>query len=131
MRARGSWWEGEGHGCTGDRPRPHQSLGDGPLHRGPSAHLPPQSAVLTQNGTGSLPRNLAATLQDIEAKRQLALQQKGEWPHGQPPAFLGAPGACCPAPSVPHAVHRTWFLNWTPGQEQEALGRMHEDELPG
>lgn len=27
--------------------------------------------------TGSLPRNLAATLQDIEAKRQLALQQKG------------------------------------------------------
>lgn len=28
-------------------------------------------------GTGSLPRNLAATLQDIEAKRQLALQQKG------------------------------------------------------
>lgn len=28
--------------------------------------------------TGSLPRNLAATLQDIETKRQLALQQKGE-----------------------------------------------------
>lgn len=39
----------------------------------------PQSALLAQNGTGSLPRNLAATLQDIEAKRQLALQQKGEW----------------------------------------------------
>ncbi|KAM7137995.1 pleckstrin homology-like domain family B member 1 isoform 18-T20 [Macrochelys suwanniensis] len=31
-----------------------------------------------QNGTGSLPRNLAATLQDIETKRQLALQQKGQ-----------------------------------------------------
>nr|XP_013798943.1 PREDICTED: transcription initiation factor TFIID subunit 4-like [Apteryx mantelli mantelli] len=36
---------------------------EGPLH-------PPSS-------TGSLPRNLAATLQDIETKRQLALQQKG------------------------------------------------------
>ncbi|XP_074191478.1 pleckstrin homology-like domain family B member 1 isoform X18 [Rhinolophus sinicus] len=35
-----------------------------------------ESALLTQNGTGSLPRNLAATLQDIETKRQLALQQK-------------------------------------------------------
>lgn len=42
-------------------------------------HLPPQNAPLVQNGTGSLPRNLAATLQDIETKRQLALQQKGEW----------------------------------------------------
>uniref|UniRef100_A0A672R8U1 Pleckstrin homology-like domain family B member 1 n=1 Tax=Sinocyclocheilus grahami TaxID=75366 RepID=A0A672R8U1_SINGR len=30
------------------------------------------------NSTGSLPRNLAATLQDIETKRQLALQQKGQ-----------------------------------------------------
>ncbi|XP_074191479.1 pleckstrin homology-like domain family B member 1 isoform X19 [Rhinolophus sinicus] len=37
-----------------------------------------ESALLTQNGTGSLPRNLAATLQDIETKRQLALQQKGQ-----------------------------------------------------
>ncbi|XP_074158396.1 pleckstrin homology-like domain family B member 1 isoform X11 [Sminthopsis crassicaudata] len=43
------------------------------LGRSPS----PKSA-LTQNGTGSLPRNLAATLQDIETKRQLALQQKGQ-----------------------------------------------------
>ncbi|XP_074191471.1 pleckstrin homology-like domain family B member 1 isoform X11 [Rhinolophus sinicus] len=42
------------------------------LGRSPS----PKSALLTQNGTGSLPRNLAATLQDIETKRQLALQQK-------------------------------------------------------
>lgn len=43
------------------------------LGRSPS----PKSALLTQNGTSSLPRNLAATLQDIETKRQLALQQKG------------------------------------------------------
>ncbi|XP_045139480.1 pleckstrin homology-like domain family B member 1 isoform X3 [Echinops telfairi] len=44
------------------------------LGRSPS----PKSALLTHNGTGSLPRNLAATLQDIETKRQLALQQKGQ-----------------------------------------------------
>ncbi|XP_046541426.1 pleckstrin homology-like domain family B member 1 isoform X2 [Equus quagga] len=44
------------------------------LGRSPS----PKSAQLSQNGTGSLPRNLAATLQDIETKRQLALQQKVE-----------------------------------------------------
>ncbi|KAK2492280.1 hypothetical protein MC885_015772 [Smutsia gigantea] len=44
------------------------------LGRSPS----PKNALLAQNGTGSLPRNLAATLQDIEAKRQLALQQKVE-----------------------------------------------------
>ncbi|XP_056650276.1 pleckstrin homology-like domain family B member 1 isoform X33 [Monodelphis domestica] len=44
------------------------------LGRSPS----PKSALLSQNGTGSLPRNLAATLQDIETKRQLALQQKGQ-----------------------------------------------------
>ncbi|XP_073922723.1 pleckstrin homology-like domain family B member 1 isoform X19 [Castor canadensis] len=44
------------------------------LGRSPS----PKSAVLAPNGTGSLPRNLAATLQDIETKRQLALQQKGQ-----------------------------------------------------
>ncbi|XP_056229339.1 pleckstrin homology-like domain family B member 1 isoform X18 [Seriola aureovittata] len=35
-----------------------------------------QSPLLVANSTGSLPRNLAATLQDIETKRQLALQQK-------------------------------------------------------
>uniref|UniRef100_A0A452IKG3 Pleckstrin homology-like domain family B member 1 n=1 Tax=Gopherus agassizii TaxID=38772 RepID=A0A452IKG3_9SAUR len=38
----------------------------------------PKSPLHPQNGTGSLPRNLAATLQDIETKRQLALQQKGQ-----------------------------------------------------
>ncbi|XP_062274976.1 pleckstrin homology-like domain family B member 1 isoform X1 [Scomber scombrus] len=37
-----------------------------------------QSPLLAANSTGSLPRNLAATLQDIEIKRQLALQQKGQ-----------------------------------------------------
>ncbi|XP_038635204.1 pleckstrin homology-like domain family B member 1 isoform X16 [Scyliorhinus canicula] len=40
-------------------------------------NLTSKSFVLAQNGTGSLPRNLATTLQDIEVKRQLALQQKG------------------------------------------------------
>ncbi|XP_042760447.1 pleckstrin homology-like domain family B member 1 isoform X9 [Panthera leo] len=44
------------------------------LGRSPS----PKSVLLAQNGTSSLPRNLAATLQDIETKRQLALQQKGQ-----------------------------------------------------
>ncbi|XP_059563702.1 pleckstrin homology-like domain family B member 1 isoform X10 [Myotis daubentonii] len=44
------------------------------LGRSPS----PKSAPLAQNGPGSLPRTLAATLQDIETKRQLALQQKGQ-----------------------------------------------------
>ncbi|XP_059576074.1 pleckstrin homology-like domain family B member 1 isoform X9 [Alligator mississippiensis] len=36
----------------------------------------PKGSLHPQNSTGSLPRNLAATLQDIEAKRQRALQQK-------------------------------------------------------
>uniref|UniRef100_A0A4X1SQN1 PH domain-containing protein n=1 Tax=Sus scrofa TaxID=9823 RepID=A0A4X1SQN1_PIG len=44
------------------------------LGRSPS----PKSVLLSHNGTSSLPRNLAATLQDIETKRQLALQQKVE-----------------------------------------------------
>ncbi|XP_043848515.1 pleckstrin homology-like domain family B member 1 isoform X3 [Dromiciops gliroides] len=51
------------------------------LGRSPS----PKSTLLTQNGTGSLPRNLAATLQDIETKRQLALQQKGQSLPAEPP----------------------------------------------
>ncbi|KAM6107749.1 LOW QUALITY PROTEIN: pleckstrin homology-like domain family B member 1 [Pterocles gutturalis] len=41
------------------------------LGRSPSPKGPPSPV-------GSLPRNLAATLQDIETKRQLALQQKAE-----------------------------------------------------
>ncbi|XP_010722115.1 pleckstrin homology-like domain family B member 1 [Meleagris gallopavo] len=44
-------------------------LGRSPSPKGP-LHAPSQA--------GSLPRNLAATLQDIETKRQLALQQKGQ-----------------------------------------------------
>ncbi|XP_058433188.1 pleckstrin homology-like domain family B member 1 isoform X29 [Marmota monax] len=61
------------------------------LGRSPS----PKSALLTQNGTGSLPRNLAATLQDIETKRQLALQQKVELLPAEPlPTDDPAVGAC-------------------------------------
>ncbi|NXF89321.1 PHLB1 protein, partial [Eubucco bourcierii] len=41
------------------------------LGRSPSPKCPPSPV-------GSLPRNLAATLQDIETKRQLVLQQKGQ-----------------------------------------------------
>ncbi|XP_042329091.1 pleckstrin homology-like domain family B member 1 isoform X10 [Sceloporus undulatus] len=45
------------------------------LGRSPS----PKNTLTPQNsGTGSLPRNLASTLQDIDSKRQLALQQKGQ-----------------------------------------------------
>ncbi|XP_040339146.1 pleckstrin homology-like domain family B member 1 isoform X7 [Herpailurus yagouaroundi] len=51
------------------------------LGRSPS----PKSVLLAQNGTSSLPRNLAATLQDIETKRQLALQQKGASLPAEPP----------------------------------------------
>uniref|UniRef100_A0AAY4D2L1 Pleckstrin homology-like domain family B member 1 n=1 Tax=Denticeps clupeoides TaxID=299321 RepID=A0AAY4D2L1_9TELE len=36
------------------------------------------SPLMIHSNTGSLPRNLAATLQDIETKRQLALKQKGQ-----------------------------------------------------
>ncbi|KAF7699892.1 hypothetical protein HF521_002850 [Silurus meridionalis] len=41
-------------------------------------NTPSRSPIIVTNSTGSLPRNLAATLQDIEIKRQLALQQKGQ-----------------------------------------------------
>ncbi|XP_039986784.1 pleckstrin homology-like domain family B member 1 isoform X20 [Xiphias gladius] len=53
---------------------PHQH-GAATLGRNTSSK---QSPLLVANSTGSLPRNLAATLQDIETKRQLALQQKGQ-----------------------------------------------------
>uniref|UniRef100_A0A672I846 Pleckstrin homology-like domain family B member 1 n=1 Tax=Salarias fasciatus TaxID=181472 RepID=A0A672I846_SALFA len=49
-------------------------LGAATLGRNSSSKSP----LLTVGSTGSLPRNLAATLQDIETKRQLALQQKGQ-----------------------------------------------------
>ncbi|XP_064206961.1 pleckstrin homology-like domain family B member 1 isoform X4 [Anguilla rostrata] len=39
-------------------------------------NTPSKSPLMNHSNTGSLPRNLAATLQDIETKRQLALQQK-------------------------------------------------------
>ncbi|KAI4814996.1 hypothetical protein KUCAC02_005163, partial [Chaenocephalus aceratus] len=52
-------------------PLPH---GAATLGRNSSSRSP----LLAANSTGSLPRNLAATLQDIEIKRQLALQQKGQ-----------------------------------------------------
>ncbi|XP_040114060.1 pleckstrin homology-like domain family B member 1 isoform X9 [Oryx dammah] len=54
------------HSLTGGRPFPKTT---------PTLK---ESTLLAQNGTSSLPRNLAATLQDIETKRQLALQQKVE-----------------------------------------------------
>ncbi|XP_056400012.1 pleckstrin homology-like domain family B member 1 isoform X15 [Hyla sarda] len=38
----------------------------------------PKNTILTQNGSGSLSHGLAVTLQDIQSKRQLALQQKGQ-----------------------------------------------------
>ncbi|OXB75923.1 UNVERIFIED_CONTAM: hypothetical protein H355_012891 [Colinus virginianus] len=44
------------------------------LGRSPS----PKGSLHAPSHAGSLPRNLAATLQDIETKRQLALQQKGQ-----------------------------------------------------
>eukprot|EP00076_Gallus_gallus_P033612 XP_024999150.1 pleckstrin homology-like domain family B member 1 isoform X16 [Gallus gallus] len=44
------------------------------LGRSPS----PKGPLHAPSHAGSLPRNLAATLQDIETKRQLALQQKGQ-----------------------------------------------------
>ncbi|XP_063798683.1 pleckstrin homology-like domain family B member 1 isoform X4 [Pseudophryne corroboree] len=40
--------------------------------------ISPKNAMLTQNGTGSLSHGLAVTLQDIQNKRQLALQQKAD-----------------------------------------------------
>ncbi|KAM8927318.1 pleckstrin homology-like domain family B member 1 isoform 2-T2 [Pelodytes ibericus] len=40
--------------------------------------ISPKNAPLTQNGSGSLSRGLAVTMQDIQSKRQLALQQKDD-----------------------------------------------------
>ncbi|TKS81471.1 Pleckstrin -like proteiny-like domain family B member 1 [Collichthys lucidus] len=62
---------------------PHQNKSGSasPLQHGAATlgrNASSKSPLLTANSTGSLPRNLAATLQDIETKRQLALQQKGQ-----------------------------------------------------
>ncbi|XP_067910214.1 pleckstrin homology-like domain family B member 1 isoform X4 [Heterodontus francisci] len=68
----------EGDGC-GTLPRTKTGSAPSSLFTASTLgrSLTSKSSTLAQNGTGSLPRNLAATLQDIEVKRQLALQQKG------------------------------------------------------
>uniref|UniRef100_U3IDG0 Pleckstrin homology-like domain family B member 1 n=1 Tax=Anas platyrhynchos platyrhynchos TaxID=8840 RepID=U3IDG0_ANAPP len=58
------------------------------LGRSPSPKGPPHA----QSHAGSLPRNLAATLQDIETKRQLALQQKADPLSAEPLQPGDAPG---------------------------------------
>ncbi|XP_078785698.1 pleckstrin homology-like domain family B member 1 isoform X7 [Oryzias latipes] len=92
-----------------------------------------KSPLLAVSSTGSLPRNLAATLQDIENKRQLALQQKGQqvieeqrrrlaelkqraaaeaqcqWEalHSSQPHLAAAPSpllTCSPAPLLHHSI---------------------------
>ncbi|XP_071883748.1 pleckstrin homology-like domain family B member 1 isoform X8 [Anas platyrhynchos] len=52
----------------------------------------PQGPPHAQSHAGSLPRNLAATLQDIETKRQLALQQKADPLSAEPLQPGDAPG---------------------------------------
>ncbi|XP_055735976.1 pleckstrin homology-like domain family B member 1 isoform X7 [Salvelinus fontinalis] len=51
----------------------HLQCGAATLGRNTTSKRP----LMVPNSTGSLPRNLAATMQDIETKRALALQQKG------------------------------------------------------
>ncbi|XP_077064883.1 pleckstrin homology-like domain family B member 1 isoform X43 [Siphateles boraxobius] len=60
--------------------RPKISAGLSPTYTSATLgrNTPTRSPLMVANSTGSLPRNLAATLQDIETKRQLALQQKGQ-----------------------------------------------------
>ncbi|XP_065508001.1 pleckstrin homology-like domain family B member 1 isoform X11 [Caloenas nicobarica] len=70
------------------------------LPGGPTPGASPPSLQLTTccpaqgppSPAGSLPRNLAATLQDIEAKRQLALQQKAEPLPAEPSQPRDLPG---------------------------------------
>ncbi|XP_035240048.1 pleckstrin homology-like domain family B member 1 isoform X2 [Anguilla anguilla] len=59
---------------------PKASAGSSPQYSAAtmSRSMPSKSPLATPSHTGSLPRNLATTLQDIETKRQLALQQKGQ-----------------------------------------------------
>ncbi|XP_024113742.1 pleckstrin homology-like domain family B member 1 isoform X5 [Oryzias melastigma] len=60
-------------------PSPPLSGSSSPLQHGAATlgrNSSSKSPLLAVGSTGSLPRNLAATLQDIENKRQLALQQK-------------------------------------------------------
>uniref|UniRef100_A0A8C1NGP5 Pleckstrin homology-like domain family B member 1 n=1 Tax=Cyprinus carpio TaxID=7962 RepID=A0A8C1NGP5_CYPCA len=58
--------------------RPKISAGLSPTYTTATLGRNSPSPLMVANSTGSLPRNLAATLQDIETKRQLALQQKGQ-----------------------------------------------------
>ncbi|XDV32508.1 hypothetical protein PO909_003303 [Leuciscus waleckii] len=62
--------------------RPKISAGLSPTYTSATLgrNTPARSPLMVANSTGSLPRNLAATLQDIETKRQLALQQKEFFP---------------------------------------------------
>uniref|UniRef100_A0A8C7XKN3 Pleckstrin homology-like domain, family B, member 1b n=1 Tax=Oryzias sinensis TaxID=183150 RepID=A0A8C7XKN3_9TELE len=65
-------------------PSPPLSGSSSPLQHGAATlgrNSSSKSPLLAVSSTGSLPRNLAATLQDIENKRQLALQQKGMLVH--------------------------------------------------
>ncbi|KAJ8397186.1 hypothetical protein AAFF_G00440200 [Aldrovandia affinis] len=59
---------------------PKASAGSSPQYSAATLgrSTPAKSPMVTPSSTGSLPRNLATTLQDIETKRQLALQQKGQ-----------------------------------------------------
>ncbi|XP_035240049.1 pleckstrin homology-like domain family B member 1 isoform X3 [Anguilla anguilla] len=61
---------------------PKASAGSSPQYSAAtmSRSMPSKSPLATPSHTGSLPRNLATTLQDIETKRQLALQQKESMP---------------------------------------------------
>ncbi|KAM6933569.1 pleckstrin homology-like domain family B member 1 [Xenentodon cancila] len=62
--------------CESGSVGPHQSRSGSATTLGRNSRS--KSPLLAVGSTGSLPRNLAATLQDIETKRQLALQQKGQ-----------------------------------------------------
>nr|XP_021322043.1 pleckstrin homology-like domain family B member 1 isoform X10 [Danio rerio] len=66
--------------CSQSSLRPKVSAGLSPTYTTATLgrNSPARSPLMVANSTGSLPRNLAATLQDIETKRQLALQQKGQ-----------------------------------------------------
>ncbi|XP_061537053.1 pleckstrin homology-like domain family B member 1 isoform X13 [Phycodurus eques] len=60
---------------------PHQAKSGSTLQQGAATlgrNTSSKSPLLSAKSSGSLPRNLAATLQSIETKRQLALQQKGQ-----------------------------------------------------
>ncbi|KAJ7305360.1 hypothetical protein JRQ81_011296 [Phrynocephalus forsythii] len=73
-RCRGGSIPGAPALSKGGSPSSSSQLSIATLRRSPS----PKNTLPPQNGTGSLPRNLASTLREIEGKRQLALQQKGQ-----------------------------------------------------